>query len=166
MKNLFILIVIVWFASKANAQFTKASLEASGLTCAMCTKAVKKALEGIPFVQEVKVNIKTQLYELAFKNGIPVHFDDIQKAVQDAGYSIASLKVTGNFDNIKVQKNAYVKIGDQTLDFMNGDTETLSGERTLTLIDKNFLTPKAFKKYSATIKQNSVVNTRIYHVII
>ena len=81
----------------------------------MCTKAVQKALEGVPFIQEVKVDIKTQQYELAFKKNVPISFDDIEKAVEDAGYFIASLKVTGNFDNVKLQKDAAVKIGEQTI---------------------------------------------------
>ena len=166
MKNIFILVLVSWFAGKANAQFTKASLEASGLTCSMCTKAVKKALEGVPFIQEVRVNIKTQQYELAFKKNVPISFDDIEKAVEDAGYFIASLKVTGNFDNVKLQKDAAVKIGEQTLQFVNADNQILNGERVLTLVDKNFLTPKGFKKYNTIGNQISAGNVRIYHVII
>jgi copper chaperone CopZ len=155
-----------WFAIATNAQFTKASLEASGVTCSLCSKAIVKALEELPFVQEVKVDVKSQQYNLSFKKNSAVHFDDIQRAVEDAGFSIASLNVTGNFDKIKLKKDENIRIGDQTFNFLNGNNEILDGERTFTLIDKKFLTPRTFKKYSGAVKQNTVSNIRVYHVII
>ncbi|HEV8284391.1 MAG TPA: heavy-metal-associated domain-containing protein [Chitinophagaceae bacterium] len=166
MKKFFILLWTCWFVTAGNAQFTKASLEASGVTCSLCSKAIKKALEGLSFVQEVKVNVKAQDYNLVFKENSTVHFNDIQKAVEDAGFSIASLKVTCYFDNVKLQKDENIRIGDQTFNFLNGNNEILNGEKTFTIIDKSFLTPKAFKKYSAIVKQNAISNIRIYHVII
>ena len=167
MKKQFLVVILVCsLVVEMNAQFSKASLEASGVTCSLCSKAIKKALEGVPFVEEVKVDVKMQEYNLVFKKGSAIHFDDIQKAVEDAGFSVASLRVTGNFENLKLQKDQNVRIGDQTFIFLNGNNEILEGERTLTLIDKNFLTPKAFKKYSASIKPTAASNIRVYHVII
>ena len=151
---------------QASAQFTSASLEASGVTCSLCSKAIQKALEKIPFVQQVIVDVKTQVYNVIFKKNSVVHFDDIQKAVEDAGFSVASLKVTGNFDNLQLPKDQNVRIGDQTLHFLNGNGQILDGEKTFTLVDKNFLTPKAFKKYSASIRENAGSNIRVFHVII
>src|SRR5215510_4580050 len=100
-KILMMLIVMVAFFTM-NAQFSKASLQASGLTCSMCSKAVKVALEKVSFVQEVKVNIKNQEYAIAFKENSKADFDELKKAVEDAGFSVASLKVTGNFSNLNV----------------------------------------------------------------
>jgi len=165
-KRLLILISLCWFVVQASAQFTSASLEASGVTCSLCSKAIQKALEKIPFVQQVIVDVKTQVYNVIFKKNSVVHFDDIQKAVEDAGFSVASLKVTGNFDNLQLPKDQNVRIGDQTLHFLNGNGQILDGEKTFTLVDKNFLTPKAFKKYSASIRENAGSNIRVFHVII
>jgi len=166
MKQISIIILVCTLVIQVNAQFSKASLEASGVTCSLCSKTIKKALEGVSFVEEVRVDVKMQVYNLVFKKGSAIHFDEIQKAVEDAGFSIASLKVTGNFENLKLQKDQNVQIGDQAFIFLNGNNEILEGERTLTLIDKNFLTPKAFKKYSASIKPTAASNIRVYHVII
>src|SRR5215510_9623680 len=102
MKKFFFSILITVSALLSQAQFTKATLQASGLTCSMCSKAVKVALEKVPFVQEVKVNIKTQEYTIAFKENSKADFDELKKAVEDAGFSVASLKVTGNFSNLNV----------------------------------------------------------------
>jgi len=165
-KRLFTLISLCWFVVGAKAQFTSASLEASGVTCSLCSKAIQKALEKVPFVQQVTVDVKTQVYNVIFKKNAALHFDDMQKAVEDAGFSVASLKVTGNFNSLRLTKAENIQIGDQTFNFLNGDGQVLDGEKTFTLVDKNFLTPKAFKKYSASIRPGAAPNTRVYHVII
>jgi len=166
LKKILILLSAACLSIKASAQFTKATLEASGVTCSLCSKAIKKALEALPVVQAVNVDVKAQQYNIVFKKNSPVHFVDIQKAVEDAGFSIAGLRVTGYFDNIKLRKDENIRIGDQAFDFLNADNETLNGERTFTLVDKNFLAPKTFKKYSTVIKQTAGSSIRVYHVII
>ena len=67
MKKLVIFISIVFFAMQGEAQFSKASLQASGLTCAMCSNAINKALEVLPFVAEVKPDIKNSIFNITFK---------------------------------------------------------------------------------------------------
>ena len=166
MKRLLILISLCWVAVQASAQFTSATLEASGVTCSLCSKAIQKALEKVPFVQQVTVDVKMQVYNVTFKKNAVIHFDEIQKAVEDAGFSVASLKVTGNFNNLQLTKDENIQIGDQTFNFLNGNGQVLDGQETFIIVDKNFLTPKAFKKYSASIAPSAKSNIRIYHVII
>ena len=117
-------------------------------------------------MQQVTVDVKAQVYHVNFKQDSVVHFDDIQKAVEDAGFSVASLKVTGNFDKLQVPRDENIRIGDQTFHFLNGNGQILDGEKTFTLVDKIFLTPKAFKKYSESIRQSAGSNIRVYHAII
>ena len=165
MKRFLILISLCGLVVWTSAQITSANLEASGVTCSLCSKAIQKALEKVSFVQEVTVDVKMQVYNVAFKKNSVVHFDEIQKAVEDAGFSVASLRVTGNFNNLQLS-DENIRIGDQTFNFLNGNGQVLDGEKTFTLVDKNFVTPKAFKKYSASIKPNVAPNIRVYHVII
>ena len=180
MKKIFLIIAII-ASLQSYAQFTGASLQASGLTCAMCSKAVKVALEKVSFVKEVKVDIKNQQYNMVFKENAATDFDELKKAVEDAGFSVASLKVKGNFDHVKAAKDTHVAISGLQFHFLNAANTTLNGESTLTIVDKDFLTAKAFKKFSAASKMSCVqtgrastcceqagvhVNTRIYHVIL
>src|ERR1044071_8054995 len=118
MKKIFLIIAII-ASLQSYAQFTGASLQASGLTCAMCSKAVKVALEKVPFVQEVKVNIKSQEYTITFKEGSDPDFDALKKAVEDAGFSVASLKVTGNFSNVNVEKDKHIQLDGKNFHFVN-----------------------------------------------
>ena len=181
MKKFFSAFIFLFIAIASNSQFTTGSLKASGLTCAMCTKAVNVALEKVPFVKEVKVNIKDQEYKLVFKEENNIDFDALSKAVEDAGFSVASLKVTGNFSGVIAEKDKHTELNGINLHFLNGNKQELSGEKTITIVDKNFLSAKEFKKYTASskhpcvqsgkgsdccIKEGMTENARVYHVII
>jgi len=164
-----------------NAQFTKASLQASGLTCSMCSKAVKVALEEVPFVDKVQVDIKNQQYNLSFKQDAAVDFDALSSAVENAGFSVASLKVTAEVENIKLKKDDHVQIGKHYFHFLNGSGQTLTGSTTFNVVDKGFVPAKEFKKWSSSskmacvqtgkastccTKENIAEQARIYHVAI
>jgi len=181
MKKMILLGMVVMISLATMGQFSKASLQASGLTCSMCSKAVKVALEKVSYVQEVKVNIKHQEYAIVFKEGSDIEFDDLKKAAEDAGFSVASLKVTGNFNDIKIEKDMHIQVGGQSFHFMNGNNQSLNGEQTLTIVDKNFVSAKEFKKHSAASKMECVQtgkaavccakdgisnDARVYHVTI
>lgn len=175
------MLVVVLTGITSRAQFKQASLQAAGLTCAMCTKAINKALEQVAFVQDVKVDIKTSTFQVNFKEGIPVDFDAVKKAVEDAGFSVAKLTVTGQFDNVAVQNDAHVTIDGKTFHFLKIGKQTLQGEQAITLVDKDFLSAKEYKKYSAATamacvktgraqhcctKDGVAADSRIYHVTI
>ncbi len=164
-----------------RAQFTKATLQASGLTCSMCNNAINKALKALPFVSSVKPDIKNAAFYVEFREGAKADIDALKAAVEDAGFSVASLKMTGNFDNLKIQQDGHVTLEGNTYHFLSLKDHVLQGEKTLTVVDKNFLTAKEFKKisHSTTMsciqtgraascckKEGIAENTRIYHVTI
>jgi copper chaperone CopZ len=182
MKKLLFSALVVLMGMTAHAQFSKASLTASGLTCSMCSKAVKTALDGVPFIEKVQVNIKTQEYNLSFREGMFVDFDALSRAVEDAGFSVAALKVTATMDAVTPKKDQHIKIGSQYFHFLNGASKPLAGETSFNIVDKSFVSEKDYKKWSAATKMECVktgkaaaccmkedaaaADTRIYHVVI
>jgi copper chaperone CopZ len=181
MKKLLFTTMIALIALTSQAQFSKAVLQATGLTCAMCSNAINKALEEVPFISSVKADIKNSSFNIKFKENTTINIDALKTAVEDAGFSIGSLKVTGNFDNLQVANDTHVKIGEEQFHFLNVQSRVLSGENTITIVDKNFLTAKQFKKFSVATKMDCVqtgkaasccikegvpAETRIYHVTI
>ena len=154
----------------ANAQVKKVNLRASGLTCAMCSKAVFKSLSGIPFVEKIQVDIQQSTYEIFFKEGQPLNFDALSKAVVDAGFSVDQLKVTSSFNGLKVQKDGKIDLGNQSIQFINASDQTLTGEKTFKLIDKSFVSTQEFKKYKLTAGKDylaGMVNgKRVYHAVL
>jgi copper chaperone CopZ len=174
---IFLLALAVGFISQA--QFRKATLQASGLTCAMCNNAINKALKGLPFVSSVKSDIKNASFEIEFKEKSDADIDAIRKAVEDAGFFVAKLKLTGNFENVTVKNDEHVLISGRTFHFLEVSDQVLNGEKTLTLLDKNFLTAKEFRKMSSATKMaclqtgnmtsqkdGAAASTRVYHVTI
>ena len=168
-------------AGWARSQVTSVELQASGLTCSMCSKAVLNALKEVPAVEKVQVNIKNQQYQISFRKDASIQLDALSKAVEDAGFSVASLKVTANLPAITVGKDEHVESGGLYFHFLNGTGQQLQGSTTFTLVDKNFLSAKEFKKYSGLSKKECVQtgrmasccsrneagsDTRIYHAII
>jgi copper chaperone CopZ len=181
MKKIFFLLIAVSLGMSSMAQFKSASLQAAGLTCAMCTKAINKSLDQLPFVKEVKPDIRNSAFDITFKEGVHVDFDALKRAVEDAGFSVAKLKVTGSFNNVKVENDAHVEVAGKTFHFLNVSNQVLNGQKSITLVDKDFVSSKEFKKYSAAtqmtcvqtgkagsccIKDGVKENTRIYHVTI
>jgi copper chaperone CopZ len=176
------ILIIAWLfitVVQSYGQFTKATLQATGLTCAMCSNAINKALKAKPFIQSVISDIKNSSFDIVFKENADVNIDEIKRAVEDAGFSIGNLKLTGNFNDIKIEDNEHVKIGDKNFHFIKVNNQTLNGERTITMAEKDFLTPKQFKKFSDATKMKCfqtgkaesccsgmVSGSRVYHVTI
>lgn len=156
MKKTLMLLTASLIFQIGQAQFIKATLQASGLTCAMCSKAVKVALEEVAYVQKVGVDLKRQEYSITFKENADADFDALKNAVEDAGFSVASLKVTGNFSEMIVQKDQHIVIDGKNFHFLNGNNQLLKGETIITIVDKYFLSAKDFKKQSAVSKMECV----------
>jgi copper chaperone CopZ len=170
MKNS-IIICLICFCFAAKAQVTKVSLQASGLTCSMCSNAINKALQSLNFVEKVDANIKNSTFDIAFKPNSNVDFDKLKKKVEDAGFFVANFKVTVHFDNIAVASDTHVDLGTTTFHFLNIKAATLSGDKTIRLLDKGFVPAKEYKKNSsltkmACYKTGEKNGKRIFHVTI
>ena len=181
MKRILIIIAVVFATLPSFAQFSKATLQATGLTCAMCSNAINKALMQVPFIQTVKSDIKNSSFNIVFKENSSQDIDAIRKAVEDAGFSVGNLKLTGNFQNVSVENDKHIEIGKEAFHFLSITPQVLNGEQTLTVVDRDFLTAKQYKKFSAATKMSCVqtgkaascctkegiaANTRVYHVTI
>lgn len=172
MKRAFLVIMVFVLALQSKAQFIKASLQATGLTCAMCSNAINKSLQKVSFVESVRSDIKNSAFNIVFKQNANVDIDLLKDAVEDAGFAVGRLKLTGTFNAVKIAKDEQVQIGDKQFCFLNANSQTLNGEATITIVDKNFVTAKEFKKISSSTKMNcqlsgnASTNTRLYHVTI
>jgi copper chaperone CopZ len=178
MKQLFFLLAIITSLNTA-AQFKSANLTAAGLTCAMCTKAINIALQKLPFVESVNPDIKSSSFEISFKAGKPINFDALKTAVEGAGFSVSRLAVKTDFNNTVVKNDTHVQVGGKTFHFLKVNPTTLNGEKSIVLVDKNFLNAKDYKKYATATTMACVqtgkaagccqgidAGTRIYHVTI
>lgn len=180
MKKIFLIALVLVTGFTSFGQFTKARLQATGLTCAMCSNAINKELKTVSFIQSVESDIKNSAFDIVFKENAEVDIDVIRKAVEDAGFAVGNLKLTGRFENVTVENDRHVQINKQYFHFLQVDGQVLNGEKTMMLVDKDFLTAKQFKRFSKATSMACVQTgkasgncckditpgTRIYHVTI
>lgn len=180
MKNI-ILLIALCISISASSQVTKITVQASGLTCSMCSNSINKALKTLPFAADVTSNIKTSSFEITVKPGTKANFDDVRRKVEGAGFSVANMTADMNFSNQKLVNDEHISSNGITMHFINVKDQTLNGVKTVQILDKGFVSAKTFKKNEAYTKmdcyktgvagsccskQGMAAGTRIYHVTI
>ena len=165
MKTLKIYITLfIATVTVAKAQFTKAELQVSGLTCSLCAKSTEKSIKALPFVSDIKPDLIHNIYLITFKNDVPVDFEQISKKVKNSGFFVNYLKTTFNFDNTRVADNTFTYAGD-TYKLLNAD-KPLTGPVSLTIVDKGFAPNSVSKKFLGKIPETAAASGRVYHLAI
>ncbi len=141
-----LLIITLAFSVATNAQVTQVSLQASGLTCSMCSNSIHKALKTLDFVLEVDADIKTYTFEIFFKPNADVDFDMIKKKVENAGFTVAGFVATMQFNNVQVINRQPVTIEGRTFHFVNIKDQELNGAKKVKILDKGFVSAKEYKR--------------------
>ena len=174
-------ILFLFIIINAQGQVKKVSLLASGLTCSMCSNAINKALKKIDYIESVKADIKNSSFDITFKPGAKVRFDDLKNKVEDAGFSVANMTASVEFDNASVANDEHITIDGMVFHFLNVKEQVLSGPTIIKVMDKGFVTAKQYKQNgkftkmecyktgsaaSCCIKTGLTPGTRIYHVSI
>ncbi len=174
-------ICFILLAVGVQAQVKKVTLQASGLTCSMCSNSINKALKTLDYVDQVRANIQTSSFSISFKEGAKVNFDDLKKKVEDAGFSVANLTATVAFENTSIATDDHVTVDGMVFHFLDVKEQVLTGTKEVKLLDKGFVSAKEYKKNSKLTKMDCyktgtaaacctksglAAGTRIYHVSI
>ncbi len=168
-KIIYSFIVLLFAFNFASAQLVKADLQAAGLTCSMCSKATDKQLRTLDFIDSVDIDLGRATFILYFKTGKTVDFDKIKKKVQDAGFSVASLKVTYKVDNLTIDKGSSLAYQNMLFYFTDMKPQISKDAVVFKIVDKGFVSDKEYKKYLVQLNNqgdNKNANVRIYHVIL
>jgi copper chaperone CopZ len=179
MRRLFIIVMISVFALPAIGQINSAKLQASGLTCAMCARAVYKNLEALPFVETIDTDLNGSAFLLDFKKDKLLDFDAIRKKVEDAGFSVATLDITADFSEVNIKPDLHINYGGMVFHFLGVKEQVITGSKTVRVVDRNFVGSKDQKKYqgmtamecyktgtvSSCCERNGIITpARVYHV--
>lgn len=167
---------MLFVINKVSAQqIATIEMQVTGLTCSMCSQATEKSLRTLDYVSNVTPDLNKNLFVITFKKDKAVNFDQLNKKVKDAGFSVGKLEATINFNQAKIDENGQVIIGANVYRFANAKDKVLNGPIKVNVIDKNFISNAAFKQKSTMVKFDSyasgtgMVNgkkTRIYHLSI
>lgn len=172
-----ILSFLMLFAiNKVSAQqVTTVEMQVTGLTCSMCSQATEKSLRTLDYVSNVTPDLNKNLFVITFKKDKAVNFDQLNKKVKEAGFSVGKLDATVNFNQVKIDDEGQAIVGSNVYRFTNAKSKVLNGPVKVSVIDKSFISNAAFKQKSATVKFDSyasgtgIINgkkTRIYHLSI
>lgn len=169
--KLLISAILVLFITGLQAQVKDVTIQASGLTCSMCSNSIFKALKTLDFVDKVNANIKTSSFDVTFKPNAAVDFDKLKAKVEDAGFFVANFIVTYGFDNLAISNDKHIEVGTGVFHFLNVKNEVLNGDKKIRLLDKGFVSAKEFKKNSsltkmACYKTGEENQKRVFHVTI
>ena len=151
MKTILIFLSLL-AASTLQAQVKKVTIQASGLTCSMCSNSINKSLKSIPYVDRVTANIKNSSFEITFKPNVVINYDQLKKKVEDAGFSLAKFTATVNFDEQKVENDAHVILQNTVYHFLNVKEQEVKGDKTIQLLDKGYVSSKDYKRNAVYTK--------------
>jgi len=172
MKKIIILIAIFTVTLSAQAQFIKAELQVSGLTCSMCSLSTQKSLATLDFISEIKPDLNKNIFYVTFKPGKAVNLDALKQKVMAAGFSVNKLVAIINFDHLDISKDPNYTTGGATYRFVSAGAKELNGETRLLVIDKDFVPVATFKKYNSQLKDGAYATgrnekkERVYHVTV
>lgn len=161
-KIMFVIVMMISLPS--FAQIRSIDLTASGLTCSMCSKAIYKSLVKLPFVSDVQVNIKNSGYLITFKPGQDISPAVIRKAVEDAGFFVAAMKITADIGRTLATDDTRITMQGSTYRFLRQAGQTLQGTTTFTVVDKSYLPVSEQKKYAKDIVTEHGAKT--YNVVL
>jgi copper chaperone CopZ len=167
---LFFVGILVGSARPAQAQFVKANLQVSGLTCSMCSFATLKQLQTLPFIDSINTDLEHSRYLLVFKKDQPISIDQIKRKVEDAGFSVAGLTMIYHFSNQKIENDYHLEYNHALYHFMQVKEQVLNGDVKLRVIDKGFIPDREYKKFLKSTTMPCYVTgkmpdvDRVYHV--
>jgi len=142
------------FIVSANAQVSKINLQASGLTCSMCSNAINKSLKTLSFIDNIKSNIKESEFEIQIKPNSKVDFSAVKKKVEDAGFFVAKMEAIVDLQNVNIENDAHIDFQGDVLHFMNVKPRLLNGLTQIRFLDKGYVSAKEYKKNSTMTSMN------------
>jgi copper chaperone CopZ len=150
--------ILLWcaFTLGAHSQIKNAQLQATGLTCSMCSKAVLKKLQGLAFVEKVVVDLNKSQYQITFKTDSAIALVALKTAVEDAGFAIGQLIVQANLpDNFNIADNAVLNIYGNAITLVEAQKKAATNSIQFKIISKGYVTTKEYKKWQKKYANNA-----------
>ncbi|MEW5677115.1 heavy-metal-associated domain-containing protein [Flavobacterium enshiense] len=162
-KTIFIaLIMLTGFIS--NAQIKSASIQASGLTCSMCSNSIYKSLKKVSFIENVESDVEKSIFTIKFKENETVDLDAVHKAVEKTGFSISGFQFVMNVANLEAKDGVNFELEGKKFHFVDVKENKLNGDVMFRLINKNFVAPKEYKRLKTKLVESN--SERIFNITI
>ena len=159
MKKLILAGIVLLWTISSQAQFIKAELEVSGLTCSMCSLSTQKSLKTLDFIENINPDLNKNIFYISFRNDKPVSPDAIKDKVKAAGFSVSKLILVFNFSGKETSTSGTIERFENAGDsyqFFSPKNSLLKGETRFRILDKDFMSSKELKKINLPSLDNNV----------
>lgn len=149
-------LITILYTTIGTAQIAKAEIRATGLTCSMCSNAINKQLKTLPEVVNVETDLNTNTFVVELKDGNTLTPLVFKEKVEKAGFFIGSLIIT--VDSDIVLKKPYIIVK---------DSQNMSKQVQIQILDKGFVTEKEFRKLVKSYKSVATFNKNnedVFHI--
>lgn len=143
--------MLLW-SNISFSQISKATLQASGLTCALCAKSIYTNLTSLVFIDSVDTDLETSSFLIVFKPGSKLDIDAMRKKVEDAGFSVSKLLLKVDQGRLSIGHDQKIRIGDNVFHFIGIKSQQSPSGFEMRVIDQKFLSAKELKKLTAGSK--------------
>jgi copper chaperone CopZ len=140
-------------ALPAQAQWVSAKLNIVGLTCSACSFGTERSLRQLKFVQDVKMDLNSNLADITFKPGEVVSVEQLIQKVYDAGFSVGKAVLVYHFTS-EVAAGKSWKSGEDTYTLLNTEATELKGDKSFTFVGEKYMSKKDFKKWKASVSSD------------
>ena len=164
-KILPVILFMLFFAVKAQAQFETVYIGVNGLTCSQCSRTVEMSIRKLDFVADVQMNLEHTEGKIILKKNKKADIDKIAQAVFNAGFSVRYLQADLMVDNtVTASGTCFNYKGDQYV-FAAAPKEPVKGLVKLKFLGKKFMPKKDFKKVEASMSGScGGTGGKVYHV--
>lgn len=146
-KSVLLIVLVTFFTTISNAQIAKAEIQATGLTCSMCSNAINKQLKSLAEVENVAIDLNTNTFTVTLKENNTLKPSVFKENVEKAGFFIGSLILT--MEPKTIAEKPYI-----ILDGKANSAEVVQVQ----VLDKGYVTNKTFKKLSKSYKKSTTYN--------
>jgi copper chaperone CopZ len=143
------IIALMSVSQSSTAGMKWVDLGVNGLTCSMCTRSVEMSIRRLDFVDTVVMSLESAEGRIYLKSNVPVSFEQLAKAVVNAGFSVRFIKVQFDFNDIEIGTDGTFTYEGQAFKWIDFTTKRIKAQVALKLIDEGFLPKKEsgeFKK--------------------
>ncbi len=152
-----IYVFVIWLglsivAGRVQAQFISAQLDLAGLTCSLCSNSVEKSIRQLDFVENISIDLNSNLSEVVFKPGKKADISALAQKVYDAGFSVLSLTATFDFSQQAMDDTGFAFANDRYI-FVHNKQTFMNGKVRLRFIGPKFLSRKEYKSWEKKLSQ-------------
>ncbi len=151
--------ILLFLSSQLSmAQLSKIEIQATGLTCSMCSNAINKQLKSLEAVENVTTDLNTNTFVVYLKPNNTLTPKTFKDNVEKAGFFIGTMVVT--LDSTYLNSNAARFIP------LENQAATDSEEVKIRILDKGYVTQKEFKKLEKKYAKNASytsLNPEVFH---